>query len=445
VPPTSDHPVPGHNIQRTMTLLATSTPDHRHPVRILFYGQSLTRQDWARQVADDIRKRFPYADLTIANRSIGGYSSPYLIRTLPHDVHQFYPDLIIFHDFGDESLYEQIVAEIRRHTTAEMLLQNDRPAWIHVDGKPDDPAKAKSEETHEAWSEVRLPALAEKYGLEVADLRTPWIEYLKRNHLAATDVLRDGTHFTEEGDHIAATVTERYLTYRPGPLNDSSKDLVKTLEVGRDFRWVNGRLRIPFEGNRVDVVSGWDNPFHAGEADVLIDGKKPSSFTGCYFTTRPTDNYAVDWPAVNRIGWRTAPIVETWTLRILETNANDSRVRFEVIGSKTGEDGRGISTETFVSRSGRVVIEPQDWAMQRASELRHVPTPVGFEVHWRVEGVFADTWREARSVDPSHESVTTLAQGLNNGPHVLELVSRGALAACSASDSCVWSASALNG
>jgi hypothetical protein len=193
------------------------------------------------------------------------------------------------------------------------------------------------------------------------------------------------------------------------------------------------------------VVGGWDNPFHAGEADVLIDGKKPSSFTGCYFTTRPTDNYAVDWPAVNRIGWRTAPIVETWTLRILETNANDSRVRFEVIGSKTGKDGTGISTRTFVSKSGRVVIEPQDWAMQRASELRHVPTPVGFEVHWRVEGVFADTWREARSVDPSHESVTTLAQGLNNGPHVLELVSRGALAACSASDSCVWSASALNG
>jgi hypothetical protein len=350
-----------------------------------------------------------------------------LIRTLPHDVYQFYPDLIIFHDFGDEALYEQIVAEIRRHTTAEMLLQNDRPAWIHVDGKPDDPDKAKSEQTHEAWSEIRLPALADKYGLEMADLRTPWIEYLKRDRLAATDVLRDGAHFTEEGDHIAATVTERYLTYRPELPNDSWKDLVKTYEIGRDFRWVNGRLKIPFEGNRVDVVGGWDNPFHSGEADVLIDGEKPSSFTGCYFITRPTDNYAVDWPAVNRIGWRTPPIIETWTLRVLETNANDSRVRFEVIGSKTGKDGTGVSTETFVSNSGRVVIEPQDWAMQRASELRHIPTPAGFEVHWRVEGVFADSWREARSVDPSREYVTTLAQGLDNGPHVLELVSRGAL------------------
>ncbi len=32
-------------IQRTMTLLATSTPQHRNHVRILFYGQSITEHE----------------------------------------------------------------------------------------------------------------------------------------------------------------------------------------------------------------------------------------------------------------------------------------------------------------------------------------------------------------------------------------------------------------
>lgn len=36
----------GRNIQRTMRLLAESTPEHRNTVRVLFYGQSITDQAW---------------------------------------------------------------------------------------------------------------------------------------------------------------------------------------------------------------------------------------------------------------------------------------------------------------------------------------------------------------------------------------------------------------
>lgn len=67
----------GAGIQRTMTLLASSTPERRNAVRILFYGQSLTKQEWTRTIADDLRARFPYADITFANRAIGGYASPF--------------------------------------------------------------------------------------------------------------------------------------------------------------------------------------------------------------------------------------------------------------------------------------------------------------------------------------------------------------------------------
>ena len=147
----------GHAIQRTMALLATSTPKHRNHVRILFYGQSLTKQEWSRDIAAWLRHEFPYADIETANRAIGGYSSQYLVQTTPHDVFAYYPDLIVFHDFGAMDLYEQIIRDIRSHTTAEILIQTDRPAWNHVDGIPDDPEKAKSEAYHEHISSEVLP------------------------------------------------------------------------------------------------------------------------------------------------------------------------------------------------------------------------------------------------------------------------------------------------
>jgi len=53
----------GANIQRTMTLLATSTPEKRNHVRILFYGQSVTANPWSKAVGDDLRKAYPNADL----------------------------------------------------------------------------------------------------------------------------------------------------------------------------------------------------------------------------------------------------------------------------------------------------------------------------------------------------------------------------------------------
>ncbi len=70
----------GHGVQRTMRLLATSTPTKRNRVRILFYGQSITEQNWSKQVADDLRRRFPNADLDIQNRAIGGFASQLLVR-----------------------------------------------------------------------------------------------------------------------------------------------------------------------------------------------------------------------------------------------------------------------------------------------------------------------------------------------------------------------------
>ena len=415
----------GAGIQRTMTLLATSTPERRNAVRILFYGQSLTKQEWTRQVADDLRARFPYADITFANRAIGGYSSNILKRTLPHDVFAFYPDLIVFHDFGGEPDYEHIIAEIRRHTTAEILIQNDRPDALTVEPPPADAAKLRSYEWMNRHNAEWLPDLAARYGCEIADVRGPFVEYLKAHGLKPADVLSDGTHFNYQGDYLIAELTGRHLRYDPALPRKPWEDLVRTYEIGRDVHWVNGKLELEFEGNRVDAIAGWADPYYGGEAEVRIDGQRPSERPELYSITRPSDTYGVDWPGINRIGAEKPLQVEDWTLRVLEVNVDESRLRFELTGSRTGPDGGGVSTERFVSKSGRVVIEPEDWTFARSFALVHQPTPPGFEMTWSVLPMFVDVYREQRLEDRTRELPTTLALGLPNTKHKVELIARG--------------------
>jgi len=415
----------GAVIQRTMTLLATSTPERRNAVRILFYGQSLTKQEWTRTVADDLRTRFPYADITFANRAIGGYASNILKRTLPHDVFAFYPDLIIFHDFGGEPDYEHIIREIRSHTTAEILIQNDRPDALTVGPEPTDPKKLSGYKWMNRHNAEWLPDLAARYGCEIADVREPFIEYLKANGLKPADVLSDGTHFNYQGDYVIAELTARHLRYDPALPRKPREDLVRTYEIGRDIQWVNGKLELEFEGNRVDAIAGWADPYYGGEAEVRIDGQRPSEWPELYSISRPSDTFSVDWPGINRIGSGKPLQVEDWTLRVLEVNADESRLRFELTGSRTGLDGGGVSTERFVSNSGRVVIEPEDWTFARSFALVHQPTPPGFEMTWSVLPMFVDVYREQRLEDRTREPATTLALGLPNTKHKLELTARG--------------------
>lgn len=79
----------GRHIQRTMRLLAESTPEKRNTVRVLFYGQSISEQAWWKIVADDLRARFPNANLIIENRALGGFAAQMLVRTAETDLYPF--------------------------------------------------------------------------------------------------------------------------------------------------------------------------------------------------------------------------------------------------------------------------------------------------------------------------------------------------------------------
>ena len=48
-------------------------------------------------VVEDLRRRFPHANLVVENRALGGFASQMLVKTAETDLYSFQPDLLIFH------------------------------------------------------------------------------------------------------------------------------------------------------------------------------------------------------------------------------------------------------------------------------------------------------------------------------------------------------------
>jgi hypothetical protein len=162
---------------------------------------------------------------------------------------------------------------------------------------------------------------------------------------------------------------------------------------------------------------------------VLIDGKKPSEFPECYYHARPSGTAGVGWPAIQRIDWQKPLLLEDWTATFTGFNDDQTDFKFTVAGSKTGPDGEGSAKEKFVSKSGRVVIDPQDWVFAYCKKVSKKPTPDGFKVHWQVKPLFVDSYQPAKVADPALEYPTLLVQGIANAKHKLELVGKTNVAA----------------
>jgi len=415
----------GRNVQRTMRLLSESTPDHRNTVRILFYGQSITDQDWWKIVAADLRARFPAANLIIENRSLPGFASQMLVKTAETDLYPFQPDLLIFHVYGAHDKYEDIIRRTRERTTAEILMQTD-----HVNKPADlteetDPAKVPIQKGN--WDAFMnhnwLPSLARKYGTELCDQRTLWKAYLLDQHLEPSALLKDGVHLNPHGEYFMAECVKVYLRRDTKSDPAPAESWVKTLQVGGDLHWSNGTLRVEFEGNRVDVIckTGSSKP-----AAVRIDGRRPSEFPELYGFTRalttPEGKWPVRSPVVAPIGSGKPLVVEEWTMEVRKLDDTEKLYAFSVTGSKTGPDGEGRSDRPFVSNSGRVKIDPEDWNVAYALSLSGIkPVPDRFVAKWNVVGRFADEFVSPGVTNPAVETVVILAQGLANTRHVLEI------------------------
>lgn len=406
----------GANVQRAMTLLATSTPEKRNTVRLLFYGQSISQQDWTKAVAADLRRRFPHADLVVENRAIDGFTAEFLARTAEADLYPFYPDLVVFHVYGLPQPYETIIRRLRERTTADILHTTDHlsPRLGNTSDEQTDPLKLTPADTFPWMNHVFLPDLSRRYGTELADVRGLWKRYLADHRLAAEALVHDGIHLSAHGNYLMGAIVSAHLRYRPDLSDTAWKDRVKTYTVGRDVVWKDGTLALPFDGNRVDVIRG---PGTGPAATVRIDGKKPSAFPELYTVTRARTVPDTASPPLLCVQAATPRVIEEWTLTVTGVSADRLRFTFRVAGSVTGDDGAGDTGTRFVSKSGRVVIDANDFNLITALRQSEHPTGIGLQARWRVVPLFADEV----GASGEGETAVTVAQGLPNGPHTLEL------------------------
>lgn len=439
-PPRDSMPMPapaeheeflGAHLVRTATLLATSTAQRRLPVKIIIYGQSITGSSmFTEAMSVYLREKFPHADITLENRCIGGFGASQIIRTAPHDIFNADADLIIFHVYGGEKTgeLEELFSGIRRYTTADVLLMSH-----HVNGNQKKPNELSAN---------YLRYIANKYDCELADISAAWPVYLETNKLEPKELLRDNVHPNRNGNWLLGQLVGRHIRYNP-LFPAKWYHTVQTYYAGVAFDKVNtspitlsgtpwennkgvavsstrnSRLKLSFYGNRVDVIS--ETPGATGSARILIDGKPATVYT----MTRPSAGPGTWWPGIRKVS-HTAPLIpEDWTLKIESINADTTVFTYSVHGIKTGNDGTGDNTKTFVSKSGRVVIEPSDVIFNNIKKTFKVAIPTGFITRWSVVPMFLESYRSPEITDKKKVYSTTLVHGLSNGPHTLELITDG--------------------
>jgi hypothetical protein len=428
----------GAHIQRSMTLLATSTAARRHAVKVLIYGQSITGSDeLTALVGDYLKGEFPYADVTLENRSIGGFEAPRLIRTAQHDLYPFYPDLLIFHVYQGQTTgeVERLITNVRKYTTADIVLVNDHRQQMN-------PPTAES---INFWRE-----LAAKYDCELVDVSREWPRYLAEHGLKPEALLRDKVHPNVDGYRLWTILLAKHLKYNPvfpgswservryyearRPLDEKTNDEItlsgdgwKQTADGIVSSTKGDRLQLKFQGNRVDLIAAtWREA--TGSAQIFVDGKPPSSSPSAYAITLPSKGPNTWFPAIRQVGFRGLPKAEKWTLRITRMKSEDgSDFDFEVTGSQTGPDGDGNSQRLFVSHSGGVVIEPRDWMLADIKRIFHQNAlpPVGFSITWDTVGHFLDVYKAVTTPDSSRIYSSVLVQGIQNQEHTLEILVNG--------------------
>ena len=107
-------------------------------------------------------------------------------------------------------------------------------------------------------------------------------------------------------------------------------------------------------------------------------------------------------------------------MKITSVSDGGKAVKFDVEGSKTGPDGSGSNAEVFVSKSGRVKIDPAAWFRNAKMEI-----PGDYKITWKVQPAFVDAYTAPKTEDAAREQATTVAQGLPNTRHRIEILTDG--------------------
>lgn len=419
-------------LNRTLQVLHGKPNGNGKPrLRVLFYGQSITLQGWWVSLSNWMITTYPGVEFEIENRAISGFEAEQLATTAETDVIPFAPDLIILHCYGQEAGMDKLLRLLRERTVADVVVQQDHPHLAGQLREPTDPAVIPQWDWWAQRNYVWLPRLCERHGCCLARVRDIWKAYLTKHGLFEAALMADSTHPNSEGNQVITASLIEYLRREPLARDmdpeDSTALRVRTLELqGISDPWT---VTVDFSGTRLEA--GWKvedsasaRPFNA---QVRIDGVKPSELPGTTRFGRPSSCLGRSWPALFRIGSRASLVEEAWRVTLTEVGPEGGWFKFRLDGSVTGDDGEGVSYLPFVSRSGRVSIEPADWVIPFAAKASREIPPVGFTVEWRSEFLGTDwveEWNPSGRPGESGSRHVTLVSGLEEGPHRVQLISQ---------------------
>jgi hypothetical protein len=314
---------------------------------------------------------------------------------------------------------ERLVADIRRRTTSEiMLCSHLLTNWKAGQG---DDAKTDDHKERDK-SSAEIAALAAKYDCEFVDIRGEWRRYMDDNNLNSEELMYGGqNNLNTLGNVIMEMIFARHFQHNSGfPVKLANAVSEQPVKPEKD-----GSIKMEFHGNRIDLLPGAVGAGEKrGSARILIDGKPPSENSRLYAISVPGKPPVGFWPAIKRVSHEKPLVVEDWTLSVTDSTEHGGEFQFEVVGSVTGPDGSGNNKEKFVSKSGRAIIEPGDWAMLGnlgaiLKEGRKI------EISWSVLPQFLDVYTAPDIEHPALDHAVTVAQGLENRKHTLEIIPNG--------------------
>ena len=411
-------------IQRTMRKMADSTAKDPATVRILFYGQSIVWQFWSRLLIQDLQAKYPTVNFVWKNLAIGGFEADKLRDSFRREVCGFYPDLLFFHDYGDVRYYAEMVKWAREETAAEIVLWTSHLASYNKE--PEELLQKRDARS------LAILETAAKYHCHIIDLNDKWCRHLVKKGLKKGAYLADGIHLNGAGQMQYKDYIEEELIRIKGAKGDeAATGSERFIPIGdkQVTTAADGTLEFAFDGNRVVAVSD-GTADEKLNAEIRLDGKPLASYPEMWTATRPSP--LIMWfPGLHAFGpGPKPPVEEDWTLEILpprkgdptnevphavgelERNSKFIPFRFKVTGSVSGADGEGLSTEPFVSKSGRLSIPVRAWALW--PHWKGSRPQVGAKTFWSVHPLFTD-----RLTPTPAGSETLVLQGCASGPHKL--------------------------
>ena len=421
-------PRPGDGAQMALSLEKLEKGfDPPRPFLIWAIGSSFTNAIRGHDLlVGPIRGRFPNAP-KIVYRKMAGNSTSYHFSHgwARHLVIPDQPDLVVLYNFGRTENLEKVVADVRRHTTADILVPTLHWCKPHKKVWPD-PDKRNSHQDPTA-----MRAMAAKYGVEFVESRRELTQYLLDNKLPFECLLGDSVHQTHYAAKMICLNIARHI-HRPAKFAYDPRSRERRLEaesskaVKAEGAWkrADGRLTastggsaltVAFTGSRIDLIA-WRSE-GGGSAQVLIDGKPADQapvFSIGYVLPSPKNAPKPPNPPRDRaphlveLGSNIVP--QKWTIT-LTSDAGD----YELVGSVTGHDGKGNNLKPFASTSGQIRIDPAYW---RGSKNNRTGDTYTFEVVRCAVGR-VDFKGKAEKVR------LQLVRGLPNAPHTLGLVANG--------------------